>query len=116
MSGENIANVTDANEDSGDARQRSTIGFPYNNLGDAFEIAQAIHSHVGTGDCDDAQVSAWVNQSPKSSSYRIQISAARMFGLVETTNGHHKLTSLGRMIVDPQREREARAECHDWAA
>jgi hypothetical protein len=47
--------------------------------------------------------------SPKSSSFRMQLSAARMFGLVETFSGHHKLSLLGRMIVDPQREREARA-------
>jgi hypothetical protein len=32
-----------------------------------------------------------------------------MFGLIETTNGNHKLTPLGRAIVDPQQEREARA-------
>jgi hypothetical protein len=109
MSGENVTKVADAVQDDGDARQRSTIGFPYNNLGDAIELAQAIHSHAGTGDCDDAQLSAWVNMSPKSSGYRIQLSAARMFGLIETTGGRHKLSQLGRMIVDPQREREARA-------
>jgi len=49
-----------------------------------------------------------MNLSPKSSSYRIQISATRMFGLVDTTSGRHRLSQLGRMIVDPQREREAR--------
>jgi hypothetical protein len=32
-----------------------------------------------------------------------------MFGLIKTTSGIHKLTEIGRMIVDPQREREARA-------
>jgi hypothetical protein len=109
MSGENVTNVADSAPDDGDARQRSTIGFPYNNLGDALEIAQAIHSHAGTGDCDDSQLSAWMTVSPKSSGFRIQLSAARMFGLVETTSGRHKLSPLGRMIVDPQREREARA-------
>jgi len=109
MTGENTASITDADQDEGDGRQRSTIGFPYNNLGDAIEIANAIHSHAGTGECDDAQLSAWMNVSPKSSSYRIQISAARMFGLVETAAGKHKLSSLGRAIVDPQQERDARA-------
>ena len=110
MSGENIANVADASQDEGDSRQRSTIGFPYNNMGDAIEVAQAIHSHVGTGDCDDAQLSAWMDLSPKSSGFRSQISAARMFGIIETMSGKHKLSQLGRMIVDPQREREARAK------
>lgn len=110
MSGDNVTSVVDAAQDDADARQRSTIGFPYNNLGDALEVAQAIHSHAGTSDCDDSQLSAWMNLSPKSSGFRMQLSAARMFGLIETTAGRHKLAPLGRMIVDPQREREARAK------
>jgi hypothetical protein len=109
MSGENVTSMADSTQDDGDARQRSTIGFPYNNLADAIEVTQAIHSNVGTGDCDDSQLSAWMNMSPKSSGYRIQVSAARMFGLVETAGGRHKLSGTGRMIVDPQRERSARA-------
>lgn len=109
MAGENVASVTDAAQDDGDTRQRSTIQFPYNNLGDAIEVAQAIHSNVGTGECDDSQLSVWMNMSPKSSGYRVQLSAARMCGLIETTNGNHKLAPLGRMIIDPQQEREARA-------
>jgi hypothetical protein len=48
--------------------------------------------------------------SPKSSGYRMQVSAARMFGIIETVSGKHKLSQLGRMVVDPQREREARAK------
>lgn len=110
MAGENVSSVMDADQDDGDARQRSTIQFPYNNLNDAKEVADAIHSNVGTGECDDAQLSAWMNLSPKSSGYRIQVSASRMFGLVETSSSKHKLSTLGRMIVDPQREREARAK------
>lgn len=109
MSGENTANAADAAQDEGDGRQRSSISFPYNNLGDAIEVAQAIHSHAGTGECDDAQLSAWMNLSPKSSGFRIQLSAARMFGLIETTSGNHKLSPLGLSIVDPQQERGARA-------
>ena len=109
MAGENIANVADAEQDEADGRQRSSIGFPYNNLGDAIEVAQAIHSNAGTGECDNSQLSAWMNVSAKSSGYRIQISAARMFGLVETTSGRHKLSPLGLTIVDPQQERDARA-------
>lgn len=109
MSGENVANVADAMQDDADGRQRSSIGFPYNHLGDAIEIAKAIHDNAGTGDCDDVQLSAWLNMSPKSSGYRVQLSASRMFALVETNASRHKLTPLGRSIVDPQQERAARA-------
>jgi hypothetical protein len=109
MSGENVSDVTDMESDN-EGRQRSKIGFPYNNLGDAIEVTQTLHANVGTGECDDSQLSAWMKQSHKSSSYRIQVSAARMFGLIDSTSGRHKLSALGRMIVDPQREREARAK------
>jgi len=109
MSSDNVTNVAEAMQDDVDSRQRSSIGFPYNHLGDAMEVAQAIHTNVGTGECHDSQLSAWMNVSPKSSGYRIQISAARMFGLVETVSGNHKLSPLGRAIVDPQQERAARA-------
>jgi hypothetical protein len=110
MAGENASKKVEADQDEADERQRSTIGFPYNNLGDAIEVAQAIHGNVGTGDCDDSQLSAWMKLSPKSSGFRVQLSAARMFGLIESTSGHHRLAEYGRMIVDPQRQREARAK------
>jgi len=113
MSGENTASgeaKTVQLEDGAEGRDRSTIGFPYNNLNDAIDVARAIHSHAGSGDCDDVQLAAWLNMSPKSSGYRVQLSAARMFQLVETASGQHKLATLGKMVVDPQREREARAK------
>src|SRR3954447_2412182 len=88
-------------------RERSSIAFPYNPLEDAVGVAQAIHGHVGGGDCDDAQLSAWLQQSPKSSGYRLQLTAARMFGLLDTDSERRQLTALGRAIVDPQQSRAA---------
>jgi hypothetical protein len=113
MAGENAASAeakTVPIDDGGDGRQRSTIQFPYNNLADAVEVAQAIHDNVGTGDCDETQLSAWMKMSPKSSGFRVQISAAKLFGIVEGGSGGYRLSPLGRMIVDPQRTREARAK------
>jgi hypothetical protein len=91
-------------------RERSSIGFPYNPLDDAVEVARAIHDHVGVGECDDAQLSVWLGQSSKSSGYRMQLTAARMFGVLDPTSDTRKLTALGRMIVDPRQERAARAD------
>jgi hypothetical protein len=112
MSGEN-ASLDEArkNAESEDeqGRQRSTIGFPYNDLTSASELAVAIHSHVGLGDCDDTQLAPWTDQSAKSSGYRIQLSAARMFNVISTEAGRHRLTDVGRMIVDPTQARAARA-------
>lgn len=124
MSGQNETETTDSagnaaketpdSEPKKDAevaqsRQRSTIAFPYNDLADATQFAQAIHDHVGHGDCDDDQLAAWANQSSKSSSFRTQLSAARMFGVIESDgSGKHKLSLLGQQIVDPTQAREAK--------
>lgn len=91
-------------------RQRSKIGFPYMDLNSGIELAAAIHGHVGLGECDDDQLAAWSNQSPKSSTFRVQVYAARTFGVLEGEGSKHKLTELGRMVVDPKRAREGRTK------
>jgi len=112
MEGENRAQ-TDASPSAQATereRQRSTIGFPYDDLNASVELAEAIQNNVGNGDCDDSQLAAWTNQSPKSSGFRTTIYAARMFGVIEGDAGRHRLTELGRAVVDAQRAREARAK------
>jgi hypothetical protein len=111
MEGENTANVDapPSPQATERERQRSTIGFPYDDLNASIELADAIHGNVGHGDCDDSQLAAWTNQSPKSSGFRTAIYAARMFGVIDGDAGRHRLTELGRSIVDPQQTREARA-------
>jgi len=69
----------------------------------------AIHGNVGLGDCDDDQLAAWTDQSVKSSGFRLQIATARMFGVIEGSSGRHRLTDMGRMIVDPSQAREGKA-------
>ncbi|HLY04928.1 MAG TPA: hypothetical protein VKR31_04200 [Rhizomicrobium sp.] len=91
-----------------DARQRSSIGFPYMALDAAMELAKAIYDNVGQGQCDDAQLAAWSSQSSKSSTFRVQVYASRTFGVLEGEGGYHRLTPLGLEIVDPQQERQAR--------
>lgn len=113
MAGENTASAEavgakGAEENKG--KQRSTISFPYMALDDAVELAQAIHGNVGLGECDDDQLAAWTNQSIKSSGFRVQIAAARLFGVITSpSGGTYRLTELGSAIVDPAQQREARA-------
>lgn len=111
MTGEKLSMSEAAKAASDDVgRQRSKIAFPYVALKDAIEFAEAIHGNVGMNECDDAQLAAWTNQSIKSSGFRIQLSGARMFGVLSTDgNGKHRLTELGQMILDPNRTREAKA-------
>lgn len=108
MSGEKVASAEAANSVE---RQRSKIGFPYMPLKDAVELAEAIHGNAGLGECDDDQLAAWTGQSIKSSGFRVQISSARLFGLITSdTTGKYRLTELGRMVIDPSQAREAKAQ------
>jgi hypothetical protein len=96
-------------DDGEEGRQRSRIGFPYTPLDDAVTMAQAIHAHVGMNDCDDDQLAAWTDQSPKSSTFRNQYYAGRTFGILAGQGNKHRLTDLGRIVVDPSRLREGKA-------
>ena len=92
-------------------RERSSIGFPYQTLDEAVELATAIHKNVGAGECDDDQLAPWLSSSQKSSSYRLRVYASKMFGLIESQPpGVHKLTDLGRRIVDSSQADAAKAE------
>lgn len=101
-------------DDEGDEdgkRQRSTIAFPYTDFEKAAEIATAIHGNVGHGNCSTGQLSAWMNQSGKSSTFRTQLAAARLFGLIESEDPESiRLTELGRRINDPAQARVAKVE------
>jgi hypothetical protein len=92
-------------------RQRSSIAFPYMDLSEAVNLAIAIHNNVGTNPCGIEQLAAWVKQSPTSSAFRNRLSAARLFSVVDSERSDAiRLTEIGRLIVDPKREREGRAK------
>jgi hypothetical protein len=92
-------------------RQRSAIGFPYADYNSVAVIAAAIHQNCGHGHCSAAQLAAWTDQSPKSSGFRIQLAAARLFGVLESDNPDSmRLTELGRQIADPAKARAAKAQ------
>ncbi|WP_376703556.1 hypothetical protein RQ479_31080 [Mesorhizobium sp. ISC25] len=110
MSGETISVSEAAKADDVQTRQRSTIAFPYDDLDSAIELATAIHGNAGLGECDDAQLAAWSKQSVKSSGFRLQLSAAKLFGLIASEGGKHQLTDLGAAIVDPNQARASRAQ------
>jgi hypothetical protein len=52
-----------------------------------------------------------MGQSGKSSGFRTQIAASRLFGLIESDDPESlRLTELGRRVVDPTKARTAKAE------
>lgn len=112
MSGDDkmVFEVEQEAEEIAQGRQRSKVAFPYTDLNAALEVANAIHDKVGTSDCSLQQLSAWMNQSIKSSGFRVQIAAARLFGVIESDGTEsYRLTALGRQIVDPESARKAKA-------
>jgi hypothetical protein len=112
---DNVTSVEmDAQDESADAegkRQRSTIAFPYSDYGDAEDIAHAIHRNVGHGLCSLEHLASWTNQSSKSSGFRTQVAAARLFGLIESSDSEsYRLSKLGIRAVDPVHARAAKAD------
>jgi hypothetical protein len=93
---------------AGGERQRSTISFPYGDLASAIQLAKAIFDNVAGGECDDDQLAAWSNQSAKSSGFRTQVYGARTFGVLAGESSRHRVTELGKAIIDPHQEREAK--------
>jgi hypothetical protein len=92
-------------------RQRSAIGFPYTDYSNVHAIAAAIHDKAGYGTCSAGQVAAWTDQSSKSSGFRTQLAAARLFGVIEGSDAESlRLSDLGRRVVDPAQARAAKAE------
>ncbi|MGJ0394186.1 MAG: hypothetical protein ACR650_15810 [Methylocystis sp.] len=85
-------------------RERSTIEFPYSDLSGAMEIASTIFNKAGTS-CEVAQLAGWLDQSAEGGTFRTRLSAARLFGFVETERGGGvSLTSLGRSVINPSQE------------
>lgn len=111
---ENGGNQADSQEPQksakNDAYERSSIQFPYTGLDEATALAEAIHREAGAGAITDDQLAPSIDLSQKSSGYRTKLSAARLFGVIETDNGKHRLTDLGKRIVDANQQRAAKVE------
>lgn len=111
-----IENVQPVNEEDAEAaedvkRQRSGIAFPYVDFESASKIASTIHGNVGHSDCSSGQIAAWLDVSPKSSGFRAQLAAAKLFGLIESDGPDNlRLTSLGQRLMDGTQERAAKVE------
>jgi hypothetical protein len=93
----------------GASRQLSTIAFPYLDLDEAIVLAKAIFTNAGS-ECSVDQLAAYLGHATTDSGgFRLKISTARVFGVVETQRDNVRLTTLGFEIVEPAREKSARA-------
>ena len=91
-------------------RQMSTVEFPYYSLESCLEIAQRLHANRGQSAATPDQVAAWLGSVVTSGTYKLRISAARMFGLIATERGSVRLTDLGARTLDPEAAGPAKVE------
>ncbi len=113
MTGEKVdfSEAANAASDSGgkESRDRSTVDFPYMPLEAAIEVAKALYNRCGFGSCEQDELAAELGQTI-SGAFRQKTSAARVFGLVSKDGrSAFQLTDLGKEIVSPETESDARA-------
>lgn len=92
----------------GKPRAKSGVRFPYNNLVESIEVAKVIHEKAG-GLCDLAQLATLLGYSGvKNGAFRMRLSAAKMFGLVEEADEQKlRVSARGRAIIAPISEPQA---------
>lgn len=101
----NPAHVEDADKESKkQTRERSRIEFPYTDLENAAELTRVLYAKQGMR-CETNQLAIWLGQTASGGTFRTRLSAARLFGLVETDRSHVWLTDLGHALVDHDGER-----------
>jgi hypothetical protein len=91
------------------ARQRSTIEFPYQNLESAVEVVKAVHA-VGGQSCPFDALAAKLDMKADAGGFRLRLSTAKIFGLLNYDRGTVSLTSIGTRMCDPEQEAQARAD------
>jgi hypothetical protein len=91
------------------ARERSSIEFPYLSLDIAMEIAKAVHTTGGSHAGVD-QVAAHMGEAANGGAFRNKVVTSRIFGLVTYSNQKITLTNLGSRLADPDQEKTAKAD------
>ena len=90
-------------------RERSQIKFPYTDLGQAEELARKLFERGG-GVAEPAQLAVWLDQSATGGTFRSRLSAAHMFGFIESDRNSVRLTDSGRDVLDPDKTCSVRTE------
>jgi len=88
-------------------RVSSSIQFPYTDMSDAIAVAEGMRKGGGVGLSRD-QLAAAMGLAPGGGGFASKIATARMFGVLEPSNGKYELSDLGHEIVDPARQADAK--------
>lgn len=91
-----------------DKASRSTIEFPYSDLDSAIELARGVHD-AGGNECEDNQLAAILNMESKGGGFRLRITGAKIFGLIETERGGTiRLSDLGKTSLESTNDKQVR--------
>jgi hypothetical protein len=98
----------EADPKAGKPRAKSGVSFPYFDLTQSIEVAKAMHERAG-GTCDLAQLATLLDYSGvKNGAFRMRVSAAKMFGLIEPADEQKlRVSARGLAIVAPISEAQA---------
>ena len=101
---ETVKVVTEPEGDpkTGRSRPKSGVSFPYFDLDSSVDVAKTMHGKAG-GLCDLPQLAALLKYSGvKNGSFRMRVSAAKMFGFIEEADEKKlRVSSRGREIIAP---------------
>lgn len=90
-------------------RETSKIAFAYVPLDAAEEGIKRIFDSAGTTEITLAQAASAMSASSTSSSFRGEVAAMKLFGLLAGDQGRVRLTELGRAIAEEESAKSARA-------
>ncbi|HEV2549754.1 MAG TPA: hypothetical protein VGU20_20740 [Stellaceae bacterium] len=110
MTGEKVS-FEEAAKQTSDARHndRSSIVFPYLDLDTAVSVAKEVYARAAFSDCALDELAAQVGQTV-SGAFRLKVATAKTFGFLERSDrGSFRLSELGRRVVTPETELDARA-------
>lgn len=99
-----------AGEGSGRKRDRTLIEFPYADLSRSEELAAALAQAGGKVWIEQTQLAVAMDMSSGGGTFRGRLSAAKMFGFIETEAGKVRLSDLGLHLLDEATQRAAKAE------
>lgn len=95
---------------TGRKRDRTLIEFPYSDLTRGAELTSALGLAGGKAWIDQTQLAVAMDMTATGGTFRGRLSAAKMFGLVETEGGRVRLSDLGIRLLDESTERDAKIE------
>lgn len=97
-------------DDKKGVRKQSSIRFPYYSMADSIDVVRAIHLRAGGEATVDQAARFLGHKTTVSGAFRLRLSAATMFGLLEGEGGRVRLTDRANAILSEHPEDSQRAK------